>query len=128
MARKITKNEALDYLRKSEEFLSSAQDNLIKGRFNATGFEATQAIINANDALTIYFLEQRASQDHKEAVRLHIDVVRVINDDTGRRILKNALEARSEVGYLGRSIKREQAQNLIKSAIKFVEWVKRYLK
>jgi HEPN domain-containing protein len=128
MVRKVTKIEASDYLKKAEEFLSSAQDNLTKGRFNAAGFEATQSIINANDALTIYFLEQRASKDHKEAVKLHVDVVRVINDGSGRQILKNALEARSEVGYLGRAITQGEAQNLVKSAIKFIEWVKRYLK
>jgi len=88
MVRKITKSEATDYIKKADEFLSSAQDNLIKRRFNAAGFEATQAIINANDALTIYFLEQRASKNHREAIKLHLDVVRVINDSSGANIEK----------------------------------------
>jgi len=43
------------------------------------------------------------------------------------QILKNALEARSEVGYLGRAITQGEAQTLVKSAIKFIEWIKRYV-
>lgn len=128
MVRKIAKSEALDYMKKAEEFLSSARDNFVKGRFNAAGFDATQSIINANDALTICFLEQRASRDHREAIKMHVDVVKVINDPAGRTILKNALESRSEVGYLGESISSGEAEKLVKSAIKFIDWAKKYVK
>lgn len=128
MVRKIIKVEADSYLRKAEEFLSSAQDNLTNGRPNAAGFDATQAIINANDALTIYFLEKRASTDHREAIKLHIDVIRITSDSSCRNIIKNALEMRSAVGYLGESIAHSKAATLVRSAIKFVDWVKRYIK
>ncbi len=66
MVREVKKDEAFNYLKKAEEFTGSAQDNFIKGRFNAAGFDATQAIINSNDALTIFFLEKRASSDHRK--------------------------------------------------------------
>lgn len=128
MVREVKKDEAFNYLKKAEEFTGSAQDNFIKGRFNAAGFDATQAIINSNDALTIFFLEKRASSDHREAIKLHIDVIRTINDNFGRAIIKNALDMRSAAGYLGETIGRADAENLIKSAIKFAEWVKRYVK
>lgn len=128
MVRKIIKAEAEGYLRKAEEFLSSAQDNLINGRPNVAGFDATQAIINANDALTIYFLEKRASMDHREAIRLHIDVIRITSDSSCRNIIKNALEMRSAAGYLGESITHSKAVTLVRNAIKFVDWVKRYIK
>ena len=128
MAREIKKDDAFDYIKKAEEFISSSQDNIIKGRLNAAGFDATQAIINANDALTIFFLEKRASAEHREAIKLHIDVIRVINDNSCRSILKNALDMRSTAGYLGKSISRSESENLVKSAIKFVDWVKKYVK
>lgn len=128
MVREVKKDSAFDYIKKAEEFIGSAQDNFIKGRFNAAGFDATQAIINANDALTIFFLEKRASSDHREAVKLHTDVVRTISDNAGRAILKNALDMRSAAGYLGETIGRGDAENLIKSSIKFIEWVKRYVR
>lgn len=51
-----TKGRANNSLQQSKEFLSSAIDNLSKNRANAAGFNAIQAIINANNALTIHFL------------------------------------------------------------------------
>lgn len=128
MVKEVAKSEAVNYLRQADEFLDSARDNLAKNRFNAAGFDAIQAMINANDALTIYFLGKRASRDHKEAVRLHIDVIRVTNDSSCRNILKGALDMRSAVGYLGSQISKGNAERLISSAIKFVGWVKKYVK
>jgi len=128
MVREVKRNFALDYIKKAEEFLGSAQDNFVKGRFNAAGFDATQAIINSNDALTIFFLEKRASSDHREAVKLHIDVVKTISDNAGRAILKNALDMRSAAGYLGEAMGKADAENLIKSAVRFIEWVRIYVR
>lgn len=122
------KSEAFNYLKQAEEFLLSAKDNLNKERYNAAGFDATQAIINANDALTVYFLERRASTNHREALRLHIDVVKVINDSSQRNTIKETLEMRSTVGYLGTPISKKDAQKLLKSAVIFIEWIRRYLK
>lgn len=108
--------------------MDSTRDNLAKNRLNAAGFDAIQAMINANDALTIYFLGKRASRDHKEAVRLHVDVVRVINDSSCRDTLKGALDMRSAAGYLGSRIGKGNAERLVSSAIRFVGWVKKYVK
>ena len=128
MVKEVNKKEALNYLKQAEEFLDSARDNLNAGRFNVAGFNATQSIINANDALTIYFLGRRASKDHREAIKLHVDVVREINDSSCRNIIKTALDMRSTVGYMGLSTSRKNAENLIRLASKFIEWVKKYVK
>jgi HEPN domain-containing protein len=127
MVREVSKREASGYLKQADEFLASAQENLVKGRFNAAGFNAIQAIVNANDALTIYFLERRASKDHREAVKLHVDVVKIINDSSCRSIIKNALDARSAVGYLGKPTSKKEAEKLVRPAIKFIEWVRRHI-
>lgn len=125
--REERKDRAKDFLDQSKEFLSVAIENRDKGRLNAATFNAIQAIINANDALTTRFLEKRASKNHREAIQLHIDVVRIIHDDSGRGILKEALDKRSAVGYIGEKIKLKEAKSIVDKAIKFVGWVKRLL-
>lgn len=85
-------------------------------------------MINANDALTIYFLERRASKDHREAIKMHIDVIRIINDRSQRNRLKEALDLRSYVGYLGTPISKRDAEKLVRSATQFILWVKKYIK
>lgn len=128
MVKEVNKEEASDYLKKSEEFLESASENFTKGRFNAAGFDATQSVINANDALTIYFLGKRASKDHREAIQFHVDVVRIISDDSGRKIIRDVLEMRNRVGYLGEAVSKSDAERLVRGAIKFLEWAKKYVK
>ena len=128
MAKEIRKTEAGGYLGQASEFLESAIDSMNKGRFNAAGFDATQSIINANDALTIHFLGMRASADHREAVRLHVDVVKIISDSSCRGTLKNALDLRSAAGYLGKPVTKGEADGLIRDAARFLEWTKRYVK
>jgi HEPN domain-containing protein len=127
MARELDKEEARNYLKKSEEFLDESKDAMIKSRFNASGFNAIQSIINANDALTIYIAGIRASKDHREAIRTHIETIRTINDSCGKQILINALEKRSEVGYSGKDASKALAEKLLKDAMNFIEWVKKYV-
>ena len=69
MARAVRREAAAAFLRQAEEFLASARDNFAARRFNAAGFDAVQALVNANDALTAHFLGTRASMDHREASR-----------------------------------------------------------
>lgn len=128
MVREVEKHKVLDYLLQAEEFLASAQDNLNKNRFNAAGFDAIQAMININDALTINYLGQRASADHREAVRLHIDVVKIIHDNKFVERFKEALDRRSETGYLGKKINEKEATKLIELSFRFLEWTKQKIK
>jgi HEPN domain-containing protein len=128
VARKVKRSDASAYLKKSREFLASARDSLKKGRFNAAGFDATQSMINANDALTVFFLEKRASTDHGEAVRLHVDVIKTIKDGAKRVMLRRSLDLRSEAGYLGKAISKKNSERLVKDAVSFLGWVEKYLK
>jgi len=127
MVREIDKNKAFDFLQQADEFLASAQENLNKKRYNAAGFDAIQAMINTNDALTIYYLGQRASADHREAVRLHIDVIRNIQDNKFAEKFKQALDRRSEAGYLGKKMKNDEAEKLLELAFRFYIWTKSYI-
>ncbi|MCJ7816790.1 MAG: HEPN domain-containing protein [Candidatus Aenigmarchaeota archaeon] len=127
MTRELDKEEAKNYLKKAEEFLEESRDAMIKSRFNAAGFNAIQSVINANDALTIYVAGIRASNNHREAIKTHIEALRSINDSYGKRILINALEKRSEVGYSGKDASKALAEKLLKDAMNFIEWVKKYV-
>jgi len=128
MVKEVEKTESGSYIKQAEEFLDLAKKGFESKYYNAAGFNAIQAIINANDAICIFILGRRASADHREAVKLHTDVIRIINDATQKRRLSGALEQRSETGYLGKSISKYTAEKLIKDAIVFLEWVKKHLK
>ncbi len=128
MVSEVKKNEAAQYLKQAEEFLASSKDNLKSGRNNASGFNAIQSMINANDALTIYYLERRASRDHREAIKMHIDVVKIINDSSWRKKLKESLDMRSNAGYTGTNISKKDAEKLVRHATQFIGWVRNHLK
>ncbi len=128
MVSEVKKKEAGQYLKQAEEFLASSKDNLKSERYNAAGFNAIQSMINTNDALTIYFLERRASRDHREAIKMHIDVVKIINDSSWRKKLKESLDMRSNAGYTGANISKKDAEKLVRHAAQFIEWVRNHLK
>lgn len=127
MARRVSPEAAVGFLRLAEEFLASARANLAEGRFNAAGFDGIQAAINANDALTAHFLGMRASLDHREAIRLHVDVVRILGDRSQRDVLKRLLDRRSAFGYLGTASSQWDGERVLRDAVRFVGWVRRQL-
>ena len=127
MARTVKREAAAGFLRQAEEFLESARGNFEERRYNAAGFDGIQSLINANDALTARFLGAVASLDHREAVRLHADVVRLLGDASQREGFKRDLDQRSGFGYLGVSASRAQAERVLRDAARFLEWVRRTL-
>ena len=127
MARTVRRAAVAAYLRQADEFLESARRNFEERRYNAAGFDAVQSLINANDALTARFLGTVASLDHREAVRLHTDVVRILGDASQREMLKRDLDQRSAFGYLGVPASRAQAERVLRDTARFREWVRRSL-
>jgi HEPN domain-containing protein len=128
MVKKVRQADALKFVRQAEEFLQAAVQSYESGRYNAATFSAIQSTINANDALTIYYLGQRASADHREGLKLHADVVKILNDDSQRSRLSNAFEMRVDAGYRGDSMRKGDAEKAIKASSRFVDWVKNQLK
>ena len=128
MVKEIRRIEAKKYMKQAQEFLDAAVENMKEHRYNVAGFTAIQAMINSNDALTIYYLEKRGSVDHRECILLHKEVVRQINDGSQRDKLKEALEIRSNAGYMGEAISKKKAERIVRLASIFIEWVKKYLK
>lgn len=128
MVREEDKEAAARYLQKAEEFLADAVSAIKQSRFNVASFNSIQSIINANDSLTIFVLGKRASVDHKEAMDVHIETIRKIQDSSMRNILQEAINSRSAIGYSGRLVKKDEAENFVKKATLFIQWVKKYVK
>ena len=127
MARTVKREASAGFLRQAKEFLESARRNFEERRYNAAGFDAVQSLINGNDAVTAHLLGTVASMDHREAVRLHMDVVRILGDSSQKDPLKRDLEQRSVFGYLGVSASRAQAERVLRDAARFMAWVQRTL-
>lgn len=127
MARTVRREAAAGFLAQAREFFDSARSNFEGRRYNAAGFDAVQSLINANDALTAHLLGTVASLDHREAVRLHVDAVRILGDATQRDVLKRDLDERSMFGYLGARVSRSQAERVLRDAARFLDWVRRSL-
>ncbi len=125
MARTVRRTAAPAFLAQAREFLESARSNFEEARYNAAGFDAVQCLINANDAVTAHVLGVVASLDHREAVRLHMDAVRVLGDASQRDALKRDLDERSTFGYLGARVSRAHAERVLRDAARFLEWARR---
>jgi len=128
MVKEYPKYYAKDFLKKSKKFLEIAILILEKYPQEAA-FNATQAIINANDALTIFMLGKRASKDHREAILLHKEVVKKIGDSSKLSIVQMSLESREGTGYdIKKSLGKADCELLVKRAERFVSWVETFLK
>ncbi|MFH0815420.1 MAG: HEPN domain-containing protein [Methanobacteriota archaeon] len=128
MAKDMRKSDAVRYLAQADEFLGAARHSLESEMCNAATFNAVQAMINANDALTVFYLGQRASSDHREGQKLHADVVKIINDGSQRDRLKAAMDLRSHAGYMGVPISKGDAEKTVRHAVQFVSWVRNRMK
>lgn len=122
MAREVRKDEALKFVKKSEEFYTSSLENYQKGRYNACIFDSSQSVILANDAFCIFYLGRRASKDHREAIQLHIQAS--FGKQSKKEIVAEALEKRSEFGYTEKEGGEKEANLILVRAKRFLDWVK----
>jgi len=124
--RKESRGSALQRIKDADEFLESANDNLDKSRFKAATDNAADAVIAANDAFTIHMLEEVASSDHKEAIRLHIDAGRKVNANKADQLIA-LLNLRHQKTYRPVVVLLSTAQDAVLRAKRFVSWVKQFL-
>ena len=123
MARDYSKDSARSFIEKSKRFLEIAKQTLDKFPGEAA-FNSIQATINANDALTVFVLEKRASTDHREAILLHKEAASKIGDSSKLSTLSEELDSRSVTGYdVKRPLKKDECAMLVKRAERFVNWV-----
>ena len=122
MAREIRKDESEKFVKKAEEFYSSALENYQKQRFNVSIFDSSQAVILSNDAFCIYSLGKRPGRDHREAILLHVEAS--ASRENKKEVIKEALEKRSEFGYTEKDTTEKDANMLLIRARRFLDWTK----
>jgi HEPN domain-containing protein len=122
MVKEVLKKDAKRFIEKAEEFYVSALENYQKGRFNVSVFDSSQAIIMANDGFCVFALGRRASKDHREAIRLHVEASS--GRGSKKDIVAEALEKRSKFGYTQVESSQMDAQLILVRARRFIEWVK----
>lgn len=124
--RQEPKENAMQRINDAEEFMQSAEDNFGKGRFKAAIVDSGDAVIAANDAFTIHFIEEKASGDHLDAISVHKKAGMKVNENQSI-ILKTLLDERHQYGYRSVQASKGAAEKDIASARKFVKWVKEKL-
>jgi HEPN domain-containing protein len=122
MVKEIRKDEAEKFIAKAENFYNAALDNLEKGRYDVSVFNAAQSIILGNDSYCIFFLGRRPSKDHREAVQLHIEASG--GKPSKKDVVNEALEKRTTFGYTEKSASQQEANLLLIKARRFLDWVK----
>jgi len=116
------KENARIRLKDALEFLESAKGNIEEERYKSALLDSGDAAIAANDALTIFFLEKIASRDHLEAFSLHKEVGKRINENK-LSILQDLITTRHQKGYRVIIVSKTLAEENMRNAIKFVNWV-----
>ena len=110
-------------LNDAEEYIKSAEENLDKGRYKASLDHSVDAVIAANDAFTIFFIEQIPSSDHKEAVLLHKEAGKRINENKAREFAL-LLEERHSKTYRPVTVTENLARDILTKSKKFLSWIK----
>ena len=118
-----SKDKARIRIKDAEEFIASSRENLDRGRFKASLDHSVDATIAANDAFTIYYLEQVASADHMEAIKLHKLAGQKISENKASEIAL-LLEERHRKSYRCVPVTGELAALTLKKATRFLDWVK----
>lgn len=120
---KENKSKATIRLKDADEFIKSARDNLEKGMYKASLDHSVDSVIAANDAFTIFFIEEVASTDHREAISLHKEAGKKISENKANEIAL-LLEERHRRGYRCVPVAKDLAEIDLKKAERFLEWVK----
>jgi len=121
----IPKSDYLNYLKKAEEFLSTMQDSLIKGRWNSAGLNAIHSVISAADAVLVCFHGIRStSPKHDDIIKLFSILIKHKDIDRNIEHLRKLIAMKNVVEYEQRLIAQAEAISLSKHAERFFEWAK----
>ena len=123
--RGVDKDRAHLYLKKAEEYYQAMLDSLAQGRWNAAALEAIHATISANDALLVRHYGLRSvSGTHEDAVELLVSRMGTPDAKRAAQHLSWLLAKKNLVEYEARLFTAREAQEAVKHAERFLEWVR----
>lgn len=125
---RLSKPAYINYLKKAEEFLSSAQDSLLKGKWNAAGLNAIHSGISSADTLLVGLHGIRStSPKHDDIFKLLNSLVKHKGIEENISHLRNLIAMKNIVEYDQRLINQAEAISMSKHAERFLAWVKMLL-
>ena len=125
---RVSKAAYVNYLKKAQEFLLSAQDSLVKEKWNAAGLNAIHTGISSADALLVFLHGVRsASPKHDDILKLLNSLIRHKALEENINHLRQLISMKNIVEYDQRLISQNEAVSLSKHAERFLAWVKSIL-
>lgn len=117
------RNHAKSLLQKADEYLASAEADLVAQRYTAAAGDAIHAGINAKDAIvTALTGTTRKGKDHATAAK---DLRQTLGNRpeaaAGERALRELIAAKSDVEYGTRLITAAEAEPLVRRARALVQ-------
>ena len=128
-ARPVTTGLYANYFKKAQEYLNEAQEAFQKGRWNAAVMNSVHSGISAADALTTLMKGLRhAGEKHEDA----IDLLKTLELDSEEiknktRQLQKLLQIKNTAEYEEKLMSQQDAENSVRDAERFFEWVKQKL-
>lgn len=123
MASLEQRNHARSFLRKSQEYFASAEDNLEMHRYTVAAGDAIHAGINAKDAIVVTLTGTTTkSRDHAVAAK---ELARTLgtraNATVAVRALRELISAKADVEYGTELVEAAKATALVRRARTVVE-------
>ncbi|SDU47357.1 hypothetical protein [Jiangella alkaliphila] len=123
MATAEQRNHARSYLKKSMEYLESAEANVVAERYTPAAGDAIHAGISAKDAIvTVLTGSTGKSRDHAAAAKeLRQALARRSEAATAERALRELIAAKGDVEYGTNVVTATRAEPLVRRARTLVE-------
>lgn len=118
---------AKDYLKKAEDNYIQMLAALNAGNFNAAGTLALQCSISSADAICVYEKGVRSvSDDHLDVCDL-VSPLPVPDAKEKANILKRVIRKKNLIQYEKRNIYQSEAEEIVKAATRFYQWVEGHI-
>lgn len=115
-----------NFLIKAEDFLEGARKE-VNAHSNAAATLAVHAVISACDAICAKLLQRKhAGADHMQAVEM-ISELPIDKDELRSKVRQasSVLSKKNMAEYEDRIITKDEADEMIRDAERFVEWVRK---
>ncbi len=124
--RNVDRSKYRNYMLKSEEFLTTAEDALERTRYNASVLNSVHAIISAADALLVFVKGFRyAGTRHEEAVELFSGIFSS-EPEHGKNVSRfgTILSIKNKAEYLEVLLSSKDATDALRDATRFLSYIK----
>lgn len=121
--RQEERTSASDYLKKADDNFKAMLAALKESNFNAASTLALQCAISSADAICVYEKGVRSiSQDHFDVCDL-VSAITLPDAKEKANVLKRIISKKNLIQYERRNIFQSEAEEIVKAATRFYQWV-----